>query len=104
MDDVGMDGIDDSAVPDLISSTLISEDSVKKSFPIVKSPSTDIKSILLIVHKAKKKTVRFVIIFLKLYLRFFKVKKFDTREKKVRLKFKRCKNFVDFLAFIYILI
>ncbi len=71
-----MDGINNSAVPDLITSALISEDSViknsvKKSFPTVKSPSTDIKSILLIVHKSKKKTVRFVITFLKLYLRFF---------------------------------
>jgi hypothetical protein len=63
-----MDRINNSAVPDLITSTLISEDSVinnsvKKSFPIVKSPSTDIKSILLNIHKSKKKTVRFVIIF-----------------------------------------
>jgi hypothetical protein len=92
MDDIGMGGINDSAVPDLIAFTFISEDSVinnsvKKSFPIVKSPSTDIKSILLIVHKSKKKTVRFVIIFLKLYLRFFKIKKFYTREKsKIKIK------------------
>ncbi len=76
MDDIGMDGINNSAVPDLIAFTLISEDSVinnsmKKGIHTVKSPSTDIKSILLIVHKTKKKTVRFVIIFLKLYLRFF---------------------------------
>jgi hypothetical protein len=71
-----MDRINNSTVPNLITSTLILEDSVinnsvKKCFPTDKSPSTDIKSILLIVHKSKKKTVRFVIIFLKLYLRFF---------------------------------